>query len=61
MKISVSSYSFHQYIKSGKLTQFDCVAKAKEMGFDAIEFTDIIADGLDAQKQTAKSLCDEAK
>lgn len=61
MKISVSSYSFHQYIKAGKLTQFDCVAKAKEMGFDAIEFTDIIADGLDAQKQTAKSLCDEAK
>ena len=55
MKISVSSYSFHQYIKAGKLTQFDCVAKAKEMGFDAIEFTDIIADGLDAQKQTAKS------
>ena len=31
MKISVSSYSFHQYIKAGKLTQFDCVAKAKEM------------------------------
>ena len=61
MKISVSSYSFHQYIKAGKLTQFDCVAKAKEIGFDAIEFTDIIADGLDAQKQTAKSLCDEAK
>lgn len=61
MKISVSSYSFHQYIKAGKLTQFDCVAKAKEMGFDAIEFTDIIADGLDAQKQIAKEIRQEAE
>ncbi|MGI5958127.1 MAG: sugar phosphate isomerase/epimerase family protein [Massiliimalia sp.] len=41
MKIAVSSYSFQQYLKDGRLTQFDCVAKAKEMGFDAIEFTDL--------------------
>ena len=41
MKISVSSYSFSQYIRAGKLTQFDCIAKAKEMGFDAIEFAEI--------------------
>ena len=61
MKISVSSYSFNQYIKAGKLTQFDCVAKAKEMGFDAIEFTDIIADGLDAQKEMAKKIRNEAE
>ena len=61
MKISVSSYSFYQYIKAGKLTQFDCVAKAKKMGFDAIEFTDIIADGLDAQKQTAQKIREKAE
>lgn len=61
MKISVSSYSFNQYIKAGKLTQFDCVAKAKEMGFDAIEFTDIIANGLDAQKEMAQKIRDEAE
>ena len=39
MKISVSSYSFSQYISKGKLTQLDCVKKASEMGFDGIEFT----------------------
>ena len=60
MKISVSSYSFHQYIKAGKLTQLECVAKAKEMGFDAIEFTDITGDSLDEQKAMAKKIKDEA-
>ena len=33
MKVSVSSYSFMQYVWAGKMTQFDCVAKAKELGF----------------------------
>ena len=42
MKISVSSYSFSKYISEGKLTQFSCIAAAKELGFDAIEFVDII-------------------
>ena len=60
MKISVSSYSFHQYIKAGRLTQLECVAKAKEMGFDAIEFTDITGDSLDEQKAMAKKIKDEA-
>ncbi len=41
MKIAVSSYSFSQYIGKGMLTQLSCIAKAKEMGFDAIEFTDL--------------------
>ena len=61
MKISVSSYSFSQYIRAGKLTQLETVAKAKEMGFDAIEFTDIIADGYEAQKEMAKRIHDEAE
>ena len=39
MKLSVSSYSFSQYISKGKLTQLDCVKKASEMGFGGIEFT----------------------
>lgn len=42
MKISVSSYCYKQYISAGKMTQFDCVAKAHEMGFEAIEFTTLI-------------------
>ena len=29
MKIAVSSYSFSQYIRDGRLTQLTCIAKAK--------------------------------
>lgn len=61
MKISVSSYSFQQYIGAGKMTQLDCVAKAKEMGFDAIEFTDLAgAPDLEAQKDYARQIRAEA-
>jgi len=41
MKISVSSYSYHQYIRAGKMTQLDVIAKAKEMGFAGVDFTDL--------------------
>jgi sugar phosphate isomerase/epimerase len=41
MLYSVSSYSFSQYIKAGKMTQLDAVNKARELGFDAVEFTDL--------------------
>ena len=41
MKIAVSSYSFSQYIRKGILNQLTCIQKAKELGFDAIEFTDL--------------------
>ena len=42
MKIAVSSYSYSQYYQAGKMTQLDAVAKAKEMGFDAIEYTELV-------------------
>ena len=61
MKISVSSYSFSQAIRSGALTQLTCVAKAKEMGFDAIEFIDIDgAPDLEVQKENARKIRAEA-
>ena len=41
MKIAVSSYSFHQAITAGKMTQLDTVRAAAELGFDGIEFTDL--------------------
>lgn len=41
MKISVSSYSFAQYIRKGLMTEFDCVEKAKELGLDTIDFTEL--------------------
>lgn len=42
MKYSVTIYSFAQYIRQGKLTPVECVIKAKEMGFDAIEIVDFV-------------------
>lgn len=56
MKVSVSSYSFSQYINSGKLTLVECVSKAKELGFDAIEFTDIPGETYEAKKALATSI-----
>ena len=53
MKISVSSYSFQQYIRQGKLTQYDTVEEAKKIGLEAIEFIDIDAANLDEQKENA--------
>lgn len=42
MKIGVSSYSFQQLIDSGEETQLSIMKRAAEMGFDGIEFTDLI-------------------
>ena len=41
MKISLSAYSFSQKLNRREMTQLDCAIKAKELGFDAIEYTDI--------------------
>ncbi len=41
MRIAVSAYSFSQAVWQGKMTQADAVEKAKEMGFDGVEFTDL--------------------
>lgn len=61
MKLSVSSYSFRQAIRKGALTQLACVQKAKEIGFDAIEFIDLDGQGdLELQKENAKKIRLEA-
>ena len=39
MKIGVSSYSFSRLVAGGQMQQIDVLAKAKEMGFDVIEFS----------------------
>ena len=41
MKIGVSSYSFQQLISSGCETQLSIMKKAKDMGFEGIEFIDL--------------------
>ncbi|MCB0065184.1 MAG: sugar phosphate isomerase/epimerase [Caldilineaceae bacterium] len=42
MKIGVSSYSFIRLVKSGQMDQKAVIAKAKEIGFDVIEFSQIV-------------------
>lgn len=61
MQISVSSYSFAQYIKSGRMTQFDTIEQAHKIGFSAIEFIDIDGESLDEQKENAFKLHNRAK
>ena len=60
MKISVSSYSFMQYIRQGKMTVLDTIAKAKEIGLEAIEFIDMPGATLEEQKDCARQLRAEA-
>ena len=60
MKICVSSYSFNNLIVRGEMTQFDTIKKAKELGFDGIEFADLGAhDGM-TDAEYAKQLKQEA-
>ncbi len=61
MKISVSSYSFQQYIGAGKMAHFDTIKQAHDMGFDAIEFLDMPAPTYEEQVAYAYKLREEAE
>lgn len=61
MKIAISTYSFSRLISSGAMTQLDCISKAKEMGFDAIEFVEIIPHDGSAEERYAARLGEEAR
>ena len=39
MKLGVSTYSYYNLVNEGKMTQFEVIKKAKEMGFDVLEFS----------------------
>jgi len=41
MQIGVSSYSFVRLVRAGQIAQIEVIAKAKKIGFDAIEFSTI--------------------
>lgn len=60
MKISVSSYSFQQYINAGKLAHIDTIKQAHDMGFEAIEFIDLPASSYEEQVAYAHRLRAEA-
>lgn len=54
MKFSVSTYSYCRLIGSGKKTLADCIALAKETGFDGIEFVDFdVPEGQTKEDYTA--------
>lgn len=53
MKIAISSYSYNQYITQGKMSQLDTVAKAREMGFDAMDFIDIAGSSFEEMSENA--------
>ena len=65
MKIAVSSYSYNQYLSTGKMTQLDALREAARQGFDGIEFTDLRpnnnkAASVEEQITFAKELREEA-
>lgn len=62
MKYSVSSYSFYGMIESGKMSRLDCPAKAKELGFDAIEFAEPVREDVFSPEyaRQLRAKCDEA-
>ena len=56
MKIGLSSYSFQQLISSKEESQLSIIAKAKEMGFDGIEFIDLMPPEGISEEEYAKIL-----
>ncbi len=61
MKIGVSSYSFAQKIRTGEMTMKDTIKAASDMGFEYIEFTDIVPSDGKTVQECAKELRDEAE
>lgn len=61
MKIGVSSYSFQQLISSGEETQLSIIQKAKDMGFDGIEFIDLSPPDGVSELEYAKMIREESE
>lgn len=61
MKIGVSSYSFNRLVQSGKMKQIEVIKKAKEMGFDAIEFINFHLEDGETDEMFAKRAHEESK
>lgn len=60
MKIGVSSYSYSQYLKAGKLDLMSVLQKAADMGFEAIEYTGLPEDTDLGRKTLANQIKAEA-
>lgn len=60
MKFSVSSYSFQKLLNNGSYTQRELISVAKDMGFDGIEFIDLMPEDGMTDLLYAKVLAHEA-
>ncbi len=60
MKTAVSVWSFQKLISKGELTHLSCLAKAKEYGFDAVEYIDLYVPEGKTEAEYAKEIRAEA-
>ena len=61
MKTAISSYSFSRLMNEQKETQLSIIGKAKELGFAAIEFTDLTPPENVTESEYASQLKAEAE
>ena len=60
MKISVTSYSFQQYLNAGKIDHLGMIEKAHEMGLEGIEFIPLPGETFEERSALAKKLREKA-
>ena len=60
MKFAVSSYSFSQAMRDGRMTMLDVIPKAKEMGFDGVEIVPL-SETMEEKRALAPKLAAQAK
>ncbi len=61
MKFSVSTYSYCRLINEGKKTLLECIALAKETGFDGVEFVEFDVPENLTKQEYAKMLREECE
>ena len=59
MKIGVSSYSFSKYMSATDCSYLDLCDKAKEIGFDGIEFIDLKGENVIELAKEIKAHCEK--
>ncbi|MDO4740993.1 MAG: sugar phosphate isomerase/epimerase [Eubacteriales bacterium] len=60
MKFAISSYSFTQAMRDGRMTMLDVIPKAKEMGFDGVEIVPLTGT-IEEKRELAPKLAAQAK
>ncbi len=61
MKVGITSYSFQYDLNQGNETQLSIIKRAKDMGCDCIEFTDLTPHDGSSEAEYAKKLRKEAE